>query len=131
MAHITPQERLEIEQNPLGDSISIVRDALCDTELAVASQEGSDADSADELGRPRLFVAAMGKLLSILSASDVSLTLASRTGRDALASDLTAIRVRLQKGDVDHKVFRPLSQLVIKQEPDTKIWRPPSLLFFQ
>lgn len=122
MAHVTPQERLEIERNPLGDSISVVRDALCDAELAVASQEGSDADSADEPGRPRLFVAAIGKLLSILSASDVSLTLASRTGRDALASDLTAIRVRVQKGDVDHKVFRPLSQLVIKQEPDAKIW---------
>lgn len=122
MAHVTPQERLEIERNPLGDSISVVRDALCDAELAVASQGGPDAYGADEPGRPRLYVAAIGKLLSILSASDVSLTLASRTGRDALASDLTAIRVRVQKGDVDHKVFRTLSQLVIKQETDVKIW---------
>ncbi|EFY94336.1 hypothetical protein X797_012091 [Metarhizium robertsii] len=51
-----------------------------------------------------------------------SILLASRTGREALVSNLTAIRLRVQKGNLKYKQFRPLSQLVIKQAPDINIW---------
>lgn len=122
MAHLTSQEKLLIEQNRLGDSLSIVREALRNAEFVDHPTDDSDADDANEPGRPRLFVAAISKLFYILSGSDVSLTLASRTGRDALVSDLTAVRLRVQKGDIDHKLFRPLSQLVINQAPDAEIW---------
>lgn len=123
MEHLTPEERLTVEQNPLGESLIAVREALRDAEPCITEEEAYESENSfNELGRPRLFVAAISKLLSILSAADVSLSLASRTGKDALVSDLTAIRLRLQKGDFEHKIFRPLSQLVIKQAPDPDIW---------
>jgi hypothetical protein len=37
-------------------------------------------------------------------------------------SDLTAVRLRAQKGDFEYRHFRPLSQLVVKQASDIDIW---------
>lgn len=122
MAHLTQDERDIIEQNSLGDSLNDVRQALREAELNSPSEASKSDGSNDAPERPRLFVAAIRKLLSILSASDVALSLASRTGRDSLFSDLGIIRSRLQKGDLQYQHFRPLSQLVIKQAPDVEIW---------
>jgi hypothetical protein len=98
------QAKLEIiEQSPLGDSINAVREALRNAQSDQPINASQSNDSADAPERPRLFLAAINKLFSILSASDVSLTLASRTGRDFLASDLLVIRSQLQKSD-----FTPL-----------------------
>ncbi|KAM4067749.1 hypothetical protein HRG_009852 [Hirsutella rhossiliensis] len=122
MAHLTQDERDIIEQNPFGDSLSAVRKALREAEPNTPCEASEPDDSADAPERPRLFVAAIGKLFSILSASDVSPQLASRTGRDSLFSDLGIVRSRLPKGDFEYQHFRPLSQLVIKQAPDVDIW---------
>ncbi|KAM3509002.1 hypothetical protein MY11210_006497 [Beauveria gryllotalpidicola] len=121
MAHLMLEELDTIEHNPLGDSLSAVCEALREAEPNTPD-EASHSDKTDAPERPRLFVAAIGKLLSILSASDVSLSLASRTGRDSLFSDLGIIRSRLKKGDFECKHFRPLSHLVIKHAPDADIW---------
>ncbi|KAH8755061.1 hypothetical protein F5883DRAFT_180305 [Diaporthe sp. PMI_573] len=122
MAHLTREELKTIEQNPLGDTLSGVREALREAEPNTPGEASESDDSADSPERPRLFVAAIGKLLSIFSASEVALSLASRTGRDFLASDLLVVRSQLQKGGLEYKHFRPLSQLVIKQAPDSDIW---------
>ncbi|SLM34569.1 serine threonine-protein kinase sgk2 [Lasallia pustulata] len=122
MAHLNREERDTINENPLGDSLSGVREALCEAERNTHCEASQSDDSTGAPERPRLFVSAIGKLLSILFASNVSLALASRTGRDALYSDLAPVRLRVQKGDVEYKHFRPLSQLVIKQAPDVDIW---------
>ncbi|TWU74225.1 hypothetical protein ED733_003515 [Metarhizium rileyi] len=111
MASLTQEERDAIDENPLGDSLSGVRDALRE-----AIRE------AEQLERPRLFMAAISKLFYILAEFDFSFKLASRTGRDSLAFDLTAIRQRLQKDDLEYKQCRPLSQLVIEQAQDSDIW---------
>lgn len=122
MAHLTSDELETIGQNPLGDSLSAVREALREAEPNTPTEASQPDDSADSPERPRLFVAAIGKLFYILSGSEVSLALASRTGRDALVSDLTAVRLRVQKGDFEYSHFRPLSLLVIKQAPDVHVW---------
>ncbi|KHO00536.1 serine/threonine-protein kinase Sgk2 [Metarhizium album ARSEF 1941] len=122
MAHLTQEERDIVDANPLGDSLGGIREALRKAERHTHHEASQSDDSTAAPERPRLFVAAIGKIFSILSASDVSLALASRTGREALVSDLTAIRLRVQKGDLKYKQFRPLSQLVIKQAPDVDIW---------
>ncbi|KAH8746090.1 serine/threonine-protein kinase Sgk2 [Diaporthe sp. PMI_573] len=122
MAHLTREELKTIEQNPLGDTLSGVREALREAEPNTPSEASQSDDSTDAPERPRLFVAAIGKLFSILSASDISLALASRTGRESLLFDLTVIRSRLQKGDFEYQLLRPLSQLVIKQASDVDIW---------
>lgn len=123
MAHLTSQEILAIKENPLGDSISIVRETLRTAEEANTVDVSSEIDDGNnEPGRPRLFVAAVGKLFHILSGSDVSFTVASRTGRDFIASDLLVVRARLQKGEFEHNLFRPLSQLVVTQASDIDIW---------
>ncbi|KAK1255493.1 hypothetical protein MKX08_009488 [Trichoderma sp. CBMAI-0020] len=67
-------------------------------------------------------MATIGKIFHILSGFDVSLVLASRTGKDALASDLDALRLLIQKGDLEYQQCRRLAQLVIKQAPDIDIW---------
>jgi hypothetical protein len=87
-----------------------------------SSQSDDTACAPTTLERPRLFAAAIGKLFSILSGSDVSVFLASRTGRDALGSDLMAIRQRIQKGDFEYQQCHQLSQLVVKQAQDIDIW---------
>ncbi|EFY90647.1 serine/threonine-protein kinase Sgk2 [Metarhizium acridum CQMa 102] len=122
MAHLTREECNSIDENPLGDSLSGVREALREAERNTCREASQSDDSTGAPGRPRLFMAAIGKLFSILSASDVSLALASRTARDSLFSDLGVVRTRFQKGDIEYKQFRPLSQLVMKQAPDTEIW---------
>ncbi|KAK5999022.1 hypothetical protein PT974_01409 [Cladobotryum mycophilum] len=127
MTHLTREEYDIIKENPLCDSLSAVREAqreaLFDAGPDPPSEgSGSDDDNIDAPERPRLFVAAIGKLLSILSASDASLLLASRTGSNALGSDLVALRQRVQKGDFKYQYFHPLSQLAIKKAPDVDIW---------
>ncbi|OAQ60178.1 serine/threonine-protein kinase Sgk2 [Pochonia chlamydosporia 170] len=122
MADLTQEERDTIDKNSLGDSLSSVREALREAERDTQHETSQSDDSTCAPERPRLFAAAIGKLFVILSASDVSLLLASRTGRDALAPDLTAVRLRVLKGDFEYKHFRPLSQFVIKQAPDVDIW---------
>ncbi|EFY84958.1 serine/threonine-protein kinase Sgk2 [Metarhizium acridum CQMa 102] len=122
MANLTPAEHEIINGNPLGDSLSSVREALREAERATQQEASQSDDSTPAPGRPRLFMAAIGKLFVILSGSDVSLLLASRTGRDALASDLTAVRLRVLKGDFEYKHFRSLSQFVIRQAPDLDVW---------
>ncbi|SLM35803.1 serine threonine-protein kinase sgk2 [Lasallia pustulata] len=122
MAQLNREERDTINENPLGDSLSDVREALREAEQT-RHYEASQSD--DSTGAPewrRLFGPAIVKLFSILWLSDVSGALASRTGGEALAFDLTAVRLRVQKDDFDYEHFRPLSQLVIKQAPDVDIW---------
>ncbi|KAA6413317.1 MAG: serine threonine- kinase Sgk2 [Lasallia pustulata] len=78
MAHLNREERDTINENPLGDSLSGVREALREAER--------------------------------------------NTHYEASQSDDSTVRLRVQKGDVEYKHFRPLSQLVIKQAPDVDIW---------
>ncbi|KAF5137914.1 hypothetical protein E5D57_001693 [Metarhizium anisopliae] len=122
MAHFTQDERDTIDKNPLGDALNGVREALREAERDTQHETSQSDDSTRAPERPRLFAAAIGKLFAILSASDVFPLLASRAGRDALASDLTAVRLRVLKGDFEYKQFRSLSQLVTKQAPDIDIW---------
>ena len=125
MSQLTREECDIISQSPLADTLSTVRHALREAEQKTSTESSqSDDRIAGVPERPRLFVAAMGKLFSllILSASDVSLCLASRTGRDSLASDLLVVRSRLLKGDFEYKHFRQLSQLVSTEAPDVDIW---------
>ena len=122
MAHLTHEECDKITEYPLSDSLNAVRDALYEAEQKTSSEASQFDDSTDVPERPRLFAAAMSKLLSTLSESELSLSLASRTGRDSLLVDLAVIRSRLQKGNFTYKEFRPLSQLVVKQASDVDIW---------
>lgn len=124
MATLTEEELETIKQNPLGDTLIGVREALRGAERnSPRDAAGSDAcDSRESPERTRLFVAAIDKLLLLLMASNVSLALASRTGSDALASDLVAVCLRVRKGDFEYQHLRPLSQLVVKQAPDVDIW---------
>ncbi|KJZ69252.1 hypothetical protein HIM_11355 [Hirsutella minnesotensis 3608] len=101
MAHLTQDECDIIEQNPLGDSLSAVREALLEAEPKTPSEASKSDGSNDAPERPQLFVAATDQLFTISSASSISLALASRTGRDALGPDLTMVRLRLRKGDFD------------------------------
>ncbi|TWU78747.1 hypothetical protein ED733_006618 [Metarhizium rileyi] len=122
MAYFTSDELETIGQNPFGDSLSAVREALRDAEPSTPTEASQLDDRADSPERPRLFVAAIGKLFYILSGSKVSLALASRIGRDSLLVDLSVVRSRIQKGDLKYRHFRALSQLVIRQAPDVDIW---------
>lgn len=122
MAPLTQQECNIIEQNPLGDALDAIREALRNAEPHATSDDCTSDDSADVPERPRLFMAATGKLFSSLSASEVALSLDSRTGRDFLASDLLVIRSRLQKGENLYSYCRPLSKLVIKKASDIELW---------
>ncbi|KAF5120296.1 hypothetical protein E5D57_013649 [Metarhizium anisopliae] len=122
MAQLTQEERDIIDENSLGDSLSGIRDALRDAERNTHRKASRSDDSIGAPERPRLFVAAIGKLFSILSASEVALALASRTSRDFLASDLLVVRSRLQKGDLEYNHVRSLSLSVIKGAPDFEIW---------
>ncbi|KPM39086.1 hypothetical protein AK830_g7476 [Neonectria ditissima] len=122
MASLTPQELETIERNPLGDTLIAVREALRVAEPN-SSRDGSVSDDGtDSPERPRLFVAAIDKLLYILSGSGVSFALASRTGRDALVYDLIAARFRAQQGDLEYRHFRQLSHLVVTKASDIDIW---------
>ncbi|RMZ78041.1 hypothetical protein DV736_g6695, partial [Chaetothyriales sp. CBS 134916] len=64
----------------------------------------------------------MNRILGILWASPVAIGLASRTGGDALASDLTTIRIRLSRGSINHDLLRLLSQAVVNKASDAEIW---------
>ncbi|KAL7955674.1 serine/threonine-protein kinase Sgk2 [Trichoderma compactum] len=124
----TTQELDAIEDNPLGDSLDLVREALCNAEspLDDLQLDGTTdvVEDADSPRRPRLFVAALAKLLSILIGSEVTVLLASRFGRDSLLSDLAAVIILLRTNDITyyHQYFRPLSRAVIKQAQDVEIW---------
>ncbi|TWU70822.1 hypothetical protein ED733_000231 [Metarhizium rileyi] len=122
MAHFTQEERDYIDENPLGHSLSGVREALRDAERNTCREASQSDDNTIASERPRLFMEVIGKLFSILTASDVSLSLASRTGRDTLGSDLMRVRMRIQQGGFEYQNFQLLSQLVIKKVPDIDIW---------
>ncbi|KAI0400036.1 serine/threonine-protein kinase Sgk2 [Xylaria palmicola] len=124
MAQLTKEEHDVIQQNPLGDSLDVIRDALRDAEPDPFGETPQSDDSAaiPRPGRPRLWIAAVGKLLSIFSASDVSFVLASRTGSGTLYTDLGVVRSRFQKADFEHRYFRPLLRLVSEIAPDIDIW---------
>ncbi|TWU72701.1 hypothetical protein ED733_004021 [Metarhizium rileyi] len=117
MARLTSKEMLAIEKSPLGDSLSMIRETLRKAEASLEADDGNN-----ESGPPRLFLAAINTLFHILSCSDVSFTLASRTGRDFIASDLIVLRMRLYRGEFEHDLFRPLTQLVITPASDIDIW---------
>ncbi|SLM34979.1 serine threonine-protein kinase sgk2, partial [Lasallia pustulata] len=121
MASLNREERDAINENPLGDLLSGVREELREAEQNTHYEASQSDDSTGAPEGPCLFPAAVRRLFSILSTSDVSDALASRTGRETLGVDLLVLRQRVQKGDV-YKHICPLSQLVIKQAPDVDIW---------
>ena len=128
MALLSKDELEIVADNPL-DSLSNVRDGFCSAEDVKESDAKHHNPNLDAAPRyPTVYKGAMDKLLATLHSSRVSIILASRTGKDALASDLTAIRLRLTNkagsstNEIDYKQLRPLSQLVIKEAPDADIW---------
>ena len=62
------------------------------------------------------------RLLTTLQGHDVALTIHSKTGNGDLASELHTIFRRVWNGDFNHKKYRLLLQLVIKEAPDVDIW---------
>ncbi|KAL7928030.1 serine/threonine-protein kinase Sgk2 [Trichoderma chlorosporum] len=109
MSAFSTQELDAIENNPLGDSLDLVREALSNAEspLDDFQLDGTTdvVEYADAPRRPRLFVAALAKLLGILMGSELPLYF-------------------LRTNDITHhhRYFRPLSGAVIKQVPDVEIW---------
>lgn len=65
---------------------------------------------------------AVSRLLSILQAHDVALTLRSKTGAGDLASELSNPFRRVRNGDFNYQQYCPLSLLVIKNASDLDIW---------
>ena len=53
---------------------------------------------------------------------EVAINLLSKIGDEDLASDLLALRRRVQKSDYDYNHFRALSQLVIDSASDIDVW---------
>ncbi|KAH0492117.1 hypothetical protein TgHK011_007084 [Trichoderma gracile] len=125
---LTPEELDAIAINPLGDALDSIREALreADSTLGSFQLDGTTdiVEDADAPQRPRLLVAALIKLFGILSASEVPLSLASRTGSHFLLSDLGLVRTMLRASDLGYRYryFRPLSRAIIRQESDAEIW---------
>ncbi|CAH0023440.1 unnamed protein product [Clonostachys rhizophaga] len=124
MADLTEEELGIIKLSPLGDSLNAIREALCDAQPDRSTNASQSEDNADAPDRPRLFLGAIRKLFSVLSASEASPFLASRTGRDSLGSDRISVRLRLLvvKDDFDLSHFRQIAQFIIDQAPDVDIW---------
>ena len=118
MAQLTPEEYEIITQNPLQDVLENVRDALRE---AFPLSRDDETESRHE-HRPKMFAAVMSRLFSILTVSDVPLSLASRNGRGSLLQDLGLVRSMLQKGGIEVDTFRPLSQLLLHGASDDEIW---------
>ena len=122
MAQLSQSERDIIEEYPLNDTLNRFRDVLREAEEPFMSGSTSRHQTTNGIEKPRLFAAAMVQLLHSLDGSEVAINLSSRTGSQDLASDLLALRRRIQKGDFDYEYYRPLSRLVIKNAPDVDIW---------
>ncbi|TFB07258.1 hypothetical protein CCMA1212_001248 [Trichoderma ghanense] len=128
---LTPAELDAIENNPLGDALNPIREALreADSTLGSFQLDGTTdvVEDADAPERPRLFVAALTRLLGIFFGSEAPTLLASRTGGRDLLSDLYAVRSLLRPNDnrttdIAYQYFRPLSRAVIRRAPDVEIW---------
>lgn len=125
---LTPKELNVIKNNSFGDALNPIREALQEADSTLGSfQLDGTTDTIDDVDapeRPRLLLAALVKLFSILSASEVPVSLASRTGRDFLLADLALVRNWLQGNDLayHYRYLRPLSEAVIRQAPDAEIW---------
>ena len=137
MAQLSQNECDIIEEFPLNDTLDRFRDVLRDAEQSLPSGSTSRHDTSSKSPettskepktpskgpeKPRLFAAALNKLLGNLLLSDAATNLPSKTGSQDLASDLFALRRRVQKGDLDYNHFRPLSRLVIDSASDIDIW---------
>ncbi|KAL6860864.1 hypothetical protein J3F83DRAFT_304069 [Trichoderma novae-zelandiae] len=131
MDSLTPEELYAIEKYPLGELLTPVREALREAESTLGGfQLDGTTDAvadADTPGRPRLFMAALARLLGILYGSELSMLLASRLGGCDLGSDLCAVRSLLRpndhrSNDIAHQYFPPLSRAVIRQAQDVEIW---------
>lgn len=125
MALFTQEEIDAVEKYPLTESLDAIREALREAEpntLDESQLNDSTDEVADAPERPRLFVAAVTKLLSTLSASDAPIFLASRIGGGSLLTDIIHVRSLLLKGDLSYQYCRPLSRLVIRQAQDVDVW---------
>ena len=132
MGQLTEAELIVVAENPFGDSLREARDGLLKAEGdsdAMRCNESAHTDDivtpgvhTSEPRFPAVYKAAVGRFFAILSASDAAISLASRTGRENLASDLVVIRPRLQRGEIAYKQFWLQSQLVINRAPDADIW---------
>ncbi|KAF2457385.1 hypothetical protein BDY21DRAFT_385711 [Lineolata rhizophorae] len=94
-------------------------------QMVDAGRNAPDSDSKGDTAvpaKPKAYAYVMDSLLGVLSASKVADLLASRSGNPLLVSDLGLVRSRLEKGDLEYKHYRPLSQLVIMQASDADIW---------
>ena len=120
MAQLSQSERDIIEEYPLDDSLDRFRNVLREAEQSDPTSRPDTASKGPE--KPRLFTAAMSGLLLSLLGTDAATNLPSKTGDEDLASDLLALRRRVQKGDYDYNHFRALSRLVIDSASDINIW---------
>ena len=120
MAQLSQSERDIIGEYPLNGTLEQFRDILSKAEQAASAPRLDTTSNGPE--KPRLFAAAMGRLIHSLMESDMAINLPSKTENQALASNLLAIRLRIQKRDLDHSYFRALSRFIIDNASDIDIW---------
>ena len=85
MTQLTKDELSTIARNPLNNWLNEVRDGLRDAERANRGDtDDTDVASDDNTaapGLPKVYALAVSRLFAILSASEVAISLASRTGK--------------------------------------------------
>ena len=120
MANLSQNDRNIIAEHPLDTSLDHLREPLRNTEQsykpASLSFDGA-ADSSDHESHE-----AISKFLLALMGHKAAYNLRSKIGSDNVASELSELFKRVQRGHYNYEHYRALSRLIIKKASDLDIW---------
>jgi len=119
MANLSQDERSIIAKHPLDDSLGHLQDSLRKAEQSYKPRSISYDAAVDssERGPPK----AISRLISTLQGHEVAFDLRSKTGNGSIASELSTLFGRVQKGYFNYEHYRALLRLVIKKASDVDI----------
>ena len=120
MTHLSQHDRTIIVEHPLDDSLDHLQDILRKAEQSYQLDTISYDGAVDRTDQGLQM--ATSRLLGALLGSEAAGHLHSKIGNRDIASDLLAVRKRLQKCDFNYEHYRALSRFFIKKVSDVEIW---------
>ncbi|KAL2043514.1 hypothetical protein N7G274_003821 [Stereocaulon virgatum] len=124
MANLSQNDRNIIAEHPLDTWLDHLQDPLRKAEQSYkpGSLSHDSIASISDQGPQKVISRVLGTLL----VHEVALNLRSKIGSDNVASDLSELFIRVQRGRYNYEHYRALSRLVIKKGLPTSTFGTPS-----
>ena len=121
MAILSQNDRNIIAEHPLDICLDHLQDPLQKAEQSYkrCSLSHDSIASISDQGPQKV----ISRVLGTLQVHEVALDLRSKIGSDNVASELSELFKRVQRGHYSYEHYRALSRLIIKKARDIDIWK--------